>query len=511
MSMQQYKHPSHRFLIATLALAVVVFVSPTGHSGSQTKQPSSPAPKVQTTPANLAEVTPVASLITSAKSTTLASVTTSADVAMEQKYGLPTYSHPQYTYHALMSAPTGTLYTDDAAFLNRISAPGAWTKFSNTNAAPVIAVIDTGFALNHQALVGRWNGTQGTSSWLGWDFIDNDNNPMAGRTYSNGTGVFHGTMTAGLAGLLNPNAKLMPLQALDDNGDGTTDTVAAAVHYAADNGANIISLSLGSSVDDSYLHQQIDYAIAKGVTVVAAAGNDGCNCLSYPANYPEVLSVGASTSTDTTATFSSYGSNLDVIAPGTASDVCSSFYTSGNATSAYSCAYSGTSFSTPITSGLVSLLIQQYPGLAPPTIISLIERSAYKTTAMGSQNFTIQQGYGRIDVAKAMGYVTIPSPQGELANKGTYSLSASSLQAGPVGDTTCVGVPGTTCSIVLTGPSSQTVNLGTQTLDAYGGAEFSWNAATLSLAVGQWTVTAFWTDNGQTTSSASPQTITISP
>jgi len=430
---------------------------------------------------------------------------------MEQRYGLPTYPHPQYTYHAMMSAPTGTIYSENSAMLSRIAAVSAWPKFNNSNSAPVIAVIDTGFALNHQDLVNRWDGTQGTSNWLGWDFVDNDNNPIAGRTNPNGTGVFHGTMTAGLAGLINPNAKLMPLQALDDNGSGTTDEVAAAVKYAADNGANIISLSLGSSVDDSYLHQQIDYAISKGVTVVAAAGNDGCNCLSYPADYPEVIAVGASTATDTTASFSSYGSNLDVIAPGTAGDVCSSFYTSTNATSAYTCSYSGTSFSTPITSGMVSLLIQQYPGLSPGTIQSIIDGSADKTAAMGSSNFTLQQGYGRIDIAKALAYVTIPSPQGELANKASYSLSASTLQAGPVGDTTCVGVPGTTCAITLTGPSAQTVSLGTQTLDSTGGTEFTWNASTLGLAVGQWTVTASWTDNGQTTVSPSPQTITITP
>jgi hypothetical protein len=318
-------------------------------------------------------------------------------------------------------------------------------------------------------------------------------------------------MTAGLAGLINPNAKLMPLQALDDNGSGTTDEVAAAVKYAADHGANIISLSLGSSVDDSYLHQQIDYAIGLGVTVVAAAGNNGCNCLSYPADYPEVISVGASTSTDTTASFSSYGSNLDVIAPGTSGDVCSTFYTSTNATSAYSCAYSGTSFSTPITAGMIALLIQQYPGLSPGTIQSIIEESADKTAAMGSSNFTLQQGYGRIDVAKALGLVTISSPEGELANKTSYSLSASTLAAGPIGDTTCIGAPASTCAITLTGPSNQTVSLGTETLDSSGGADFSWNAATLNLAVGTWTITATWTDNGQTTTSTYPQSITITP
>jgi hypothetical protein len=121
------------------------------------------------------------------------------------------------------------------------------------------------------------------------------------------------------------------------------------------------------------------------------------------------------------------------------------------------------------------------------------------------------QGYGRVDVARALGLVTIPSPQGELANKANYSLSATTLQAGPQGDTTCIGVPATSCDITLTGPSNQVIDLGAHTLDANGGTDFSWNANSLNLALGQWSVAATWTDNGQTSVSSYPQTITISP
>ncbi len=512
----QHKHTTYKYLSAALALTLLVFISPLVSQYAQPITPPQPqTPPVETTVKKAPPPPPVATVSTSVQTTPsqikLASSPVNSTVALEERYGLPTYPHPQYTYHAMMSAPTGILYSDNSSFLSRISTTTAWSKFNNTNKPPVIAVIDTGFALNHEALVNRWDGTQGNANWLGWSFVYNNNDPMAGLTYPNGTGVFHGTMTAGLAGLIDPNAILMPLMALDDNGSGTTDQVAAAVKYAADNGANIISMSLGSSVDDPYLHQQIDYAIGKGVTVIAAAGNDGCNCLSYPADYPEVIAVGASNADDTTASFSSYGANLDVMAPGTAGDVCSSFYTSTNALNAYSCSYSGTSFSTPITSGMISLLLQQYPGLSPGTVQAIVDASADKTAAMGGSNFTLQQGYGRIDVAKALSLVTIPPPQGELANKSSYSLSASTLQAGPAGDTTCVGVPGTTCSVTLTGPSNQTVSLGSQTLDTNGGAEFTWNASTLGLTTGNWTVTATWTDNGQTTTSSSPQVITISP
>jgi subtilisin family serine protease len=389
--------------------------------------------------------------------------------------------------------------------LTRIAAQTGWAETTASgNAAPVIAVIDTGFALNHQDLVGRWDGTQGTSSWLGWDFVDNNNDPMAGATDPNGTAVFHGTMTAGLAGLLNPNAKLMPLQALSDEGVGFTDEIAAAVHYAVVNGANIISLSLGGTSNDSYLEQQIEYAISSGVTVVAASGNSGCNCLSYPAAYPGVLSVGATDASDNVANFSSYGSGLGVVAPGTAGDVCSSTYTATNATSAYTCAYSGTSFATPITAGLAALMLQEHPGLSPPTVVGLIEASADKIPSMSGQYTSLTAGYGRIDVAKAIALVTNKPPGGELANQTTISLANS-----PQGISTCTGIPGTGCDLVLNGPSGQSVDLGTQTLDANGGAVWTWNAATLGLATGQWTANAKTNTNGQTVSFSTA--ITISP
>jgi len=416
---------------------------------------------------------------------------------------LPDYPHPQYKYEALSGTPTGPLYSMEP-FLGRISAPGGWTAAASSNASPSIAVIDTGFALNHEDLRSRWTSSE-------WDFVHNDSSPMAGTDNSSGAAVFHGTMTAGLAGLLDANSQIMPLQALNDDGVGYTDQIAAAVTYAADNGAKVISLSLGSASDDPYLHQQIDYAISKGVLVVAAAGNSGCNCLSYPAAYPEVLSVGATDSSDNRASFSSYGSNLDVMAPGTAGDACSSFYTASNATNAYTCGYSGTSFATPLAASLAAMLVQQEPGISPAALIGVITQSADKVAGMGGQYSTLAYGYGRIDAARAMAQVSIQVPAGQVLNKQSISLSSSNPTTSPQMETTCVGVPGATCDLALVGPLGQTLDLGQQTLDAqYGGALYSWNAASLGLTPGQWTITATQTTFGQTTSLA-PLTLTISP
>ncbi|HUC86780.1 MAG TPA: S8 family serine peptidase [Candidatus Saccharimonadales bacterium] len=458
---------------------VVVLVVPGGRLPASGSTSHSPPSSPVTTVLDPRAPTP-ASQTAAAASPAASSPTIPESTTTVQRYGLPNTPHVQYRYTAL-SDPMLPLYQTEP-FLNRISATGGWGSFNSSAPAPVIAVIDTGFALDHEDLQSRWDGTQGTSSWTGWDFVDNDNNPMAGRTDPNGSAVFHGTMTAGLAGLLDPRAKIMPLQALSDEGVGYTDTIAAAVQYAANNGANIISLSLGTSEDDPYLHQEIDYAISKGVLVVAAAGNNGCNCLSYPADYPEVLSVGASDQNDNLASFSSYGANLDVLAPGVDGDVCSSIYTATNATSAYSCGYSGTSFSTPIVSSLASLLLEENPGLSPPEIITTIEQNADQVAGMDGQSHTLMYGYGRVDVAKAMAAVN-------SADEESYGATANS---------TCVGFPSATCDIHLVGPGNQVVDLGQQSLGDSGAADYSWSATGLGLAAGSWQMITTLTAAGDT-------------
>jgi subtilisin family serine protease len=80
-----------------------------------------------------------------------------------------------------------------------------------------------------------------------------------------------------------------------------------AVRYAADRGADVINMSLGSDESDDYLRDSILYAIKKGSIVVAASGNDGCDCISYPANYEVVVAVGASDGSNGRYSFSNYG------------------------------------------------------------------------------------------------------------------------------------------------------------------------------------------------------------
>jgi subtilisin family serine protease len=221
-----------------------------------------------------------------------------------------------------------------------IDAPEAW-EYTTGSSDVVVAVIDTGVAMNHPDLANNiWinpgesgegkesnnvddDGNGKKDDWRGWDFVDSDNTPR--DLYGHGTHVA-GTVGAtgndgfGVTGVAW-DVSLMPLRVLGADGSGTTADVASAISYAAQNGADIINLSLGGA--DFSLSVSNAIAAATGSLVVAAAGNDGRNVdvtASYPCNYASanIVCVGASDFNDTLAGYSNYGVvNVDLVAPGT--------------------------------------------------------------------------------------------------------------------------------------------------------------------------------------------------
>lgn len=352
-------------------------------------------------------------------------------------------------YRALY-VPNDYPYQDRHA--ERLQLAEAW-DYSIGEAETTIAIIDTGFGLEHEDFWQRWyinEGEQGQTEsggacwtgtaankqtnncdddangyeddWRGWDFSDNDNDPSAGTTDPEADGVFHATAVAGLAAATGNNdigitgvnwqTKIMPLQALYDVGFGFTDAIVEAIDYAVQSGADVINLSLGSSEPDELLEAAILNAIDAGVVVIAAAGNDGCECLSYPANYPEVLSVGASTMADHWASFSSYGNNLDVVAPGV-SGIMSTSWSEGNKTHDYIDDVAGTSLAAPLVSGLAAIIKSQNPDLTVAEVITAIADSADGVEDMNGLNFTKKFGYGRVNALAALqqlGFSVAPSP-----------------------------------------------------------------------------------------------------
>lgn len=356
---------------------------------------------------------------------------------------------PELPYYLL-----GTV--SDPAFastwsLSTIQASRAW-DLTTGSSATTVAVIDTGFALNHEELASKWqtnSGEIGTTQvgeicwtgapldkqtnacdddqngyiddWRGYDFFYVDNSPMAGEVNPSGEGTQHATSVSGVIAAASNNAKgsaginqqtkIMPLQVFSDNGAATTTDLVAAVEYAADNGADVINLSLGANGYDAPLLEAIRYAKNNGVVVVAASGNCAlnddsfCNSLAgpgrmtYPALYPETIAVGATASNDLRASFSSYGSALDLVAPGSSITPLPTF-TAQNQVSAYATA-SGTSFSAPLVSGVASLLIAQKPDLTPDETAFILTESSEKPSAMYANAFTNEYGFGRLNAHRA--------------------------------------------------------------------------------------------------------------
>ncbi|MEO8612972.1 MAG: S8 family serine peptidase [Chloroflexota bacterium] len=191
--------------------------------------------------------------------------------------------------------------------LDMIGAPQAWDAMPANTPPVVIAVIDSGVDANHPDLAGKIVAQH--------DFLQNDD--IAQDEFGHGTEV-SGIIAAahndiGIAGIA-PNAQIMALRVLDASGRGRYSDVAAAIIYAADHDAKVINLSLGGANDSDLLRSAIDYAINKGLTVVAAAGNQGASQPMEPARYAPVIAVGAVDETGAVASFSNQGA--DVLAPG---------------------------------------------------------------------------------------------------------------------------------------------------------------------------------------------------
>ena len=286
---------------------------------------------------------------------------------------------PNYTVNCDI-IPTDPNYKSyQSAAMNLIDAPAGW-DISIGNNSPIIAVIDSGIA-KHPDLPAVVNSYSSVSSLA-------PSNDKLG----------HGTKVAGVIGAMNNtvggvginwNASIMSVKVDDANGNISVANLAIGIMWAADNGAKVINMSLGTVSDSVTLKNAVDYAYKAGCAMFAATGNESAASVCYPARYANVFGVGGTTNGTSRVSTSNYGSGIDVVAIGT-------FYAT-TASGSYVSSV-GTSFSSPQAAGLASLMLALDPGLTNDKIYSLIREGA-KPLGGG---YNEQTGYGLIDIAKTL-------------------------------------------------------------------------------------------------------------
>jgi|GEM_PF-1085696 len=363
-------------------------------------------------------------------------------------------------------------------------APAAW-DLAWSDPGVVIAVLDTGVLQEHRDLQDRtWynpgesaidpltgkrtcdtpiahngiddDGNEFVDDCRGWDFVASDNNPT--DEYG------HGTAVAGIAAATTNNpstyapsgyegiagmgrqASLMAIRVLDSSGSGWSVDIAAGIDYAVASGAQVINLSLTyppTTPDDSgdvqILRRAVTEAQTAGVLIVAAAGNENYPGVDYPAKFPGVLAVGASTRQDTRATFSNYGSRLDLLAPG--EGIYATLMGPNLRTYGYfHSTGSGTSFAAPHVSGMAALVRGMRPDLGQDAIYELIRHTA---DDVGASGWDTETGWGRLNAYRAV------------------SEAIAGLQLSLTADPPSVAVGGATLvHLQITAPSGAAAGLG---------------------------------------------------
>lgn len=298
------------------------------------------------------------------------------------------FIEPHYLYltneETSMNAPNDALFEKYQWNIPDIQAVTGW-DLSKGSEDVTIAVLDTGVQLDHPDLVNR----------LTTGFNVEDSSSNANDDFGHGThvaGIIGATVNneEGIAGVSWYN-KIMPVKVLNSTGAGSTYSVAQGIIWATDNGAKVINMSLGNYASADFLHEAIKYAYEKDVVLIAASGNDNTERPGYPAAYPEVFAVGATSNTHERASFSNYGDYIDVVAPG---DSIASTYIGGQ----YA-ALSGTSMASPHVAALAGLIRSINPSLTNVQVMEIMRQSASDLGDSGKDNYF---GYGEINVQRAL-------------------------------------------------------------------------------------------------------------
>ncbi|MGW7087807.1 S8 family peptidase [Streptomyces sp. NPDC054871] len=249
---------------------------------------------------------------------------------------------------------------------------GTYTYPDTAGSGVTAYVIDTGVRITHSEISGR--------AVNGYDAVDRDNTAQDG----NGHGTHVATTIAGKTYGVAKKAKIVAVRVLDNNGSGTTAGVIAGIDWVTSNHAAgapaVANMSLGGGASTS-LDNAVKNSIADGVSYAVAAGNEGVNASSSsPARVPAAITVGATSNTDAKASWSNYGSVLDIFAPGVS--IKAGWHTGDTATNTIS----GTSMATPHVAGAAAVYLAGHSSATPAQVSSALVNGATagKVTSPGS-------------------------------------------------------------------------------------------------------------------------------
>ncbi|HPZ06786.1 MAG TPA: S8 family serine peptidase [Candidatus Eremiobacteraeota bacterium] len=368
------------------------------------------------------------------------------------------FVQPNYILYASEVTPNDPEYTTQKAYLQTMSVPQGWAVETG-NSSVIIAIVDSGTDWNHSDLAGNmwvnpadpwnnpnvWNPDNNNHNgngidddnngfiddYRGWDFVDvspslvypgEDDDPAdANPDDFSGHGTFVssqadavGNNNIGVTGIAW-NCKIMSVRAGYQPKSGTAavftvDAVIGAINYAVDNGAHVINMSFGvQGTPEEYplITSVVTGAIQKGVVLVAAAGNSGISGSDFPANIPGVISVGSVDTNGERSYFSNYGSDVDVYATGNTvtgaypegihSQTGALPYTTRTGKKTYDIG-SGTSYSTPLVSGLTALIISKDPSLSAEKVINQLIN--YSDTITNVKRINVYRSLTEGDLAK---------------------------------------------------------------------------------------------------------------
>lgn len=264
----------------------------------------------------------------------------------------------------------------------------------------LVAVLDSGIDADHPWLAG-------SLAPGAWNFIDDnaDVRDIGDGVDSNDNGqtdemVGHGTLAAGLIVRAAPGAQVLPLKVLDSDGLTNTFTLVQAIAYAVDQGAMIVNISMGTTVDTQILHDAVLEASAAQVVIVASVGNENTNSpVRFPAAYSDlgVIAVASTDAQDHRSEFSNFGQHVTLCAPGT---VITSTVPGGGFGRA-----SGTSFSAPLVAGTAALVVDRYGTSDPRVVRRLLTISATNIEGR-NPGYEGLLGHGRLNAFHALLSVT---------------------------------------------------------------------------------------------------------